>query len=60
MHYFIVSESLKDKHSSSNDWITTMYFGNGFTVENHWKGGKQIKDLYFYNGKLQRRKNYEE
>ena len=38
----------------------TMYFGNGFTVENHWKGGKQIKDLYFYNGKLQRRKNYEE
>ena len=51
---------LKTEHSSSNDWITTMYFGNGFTVENHWKGGKQIKDLYFYNGKLQRRKNYEE
>ncbi|MCR5401058.1 MAG: hypothetical protein K6E78_05615 [Treponema sp.] len=51
---------LKTIYSSSSDWVTTMYFGNGFTVENYWKKGRQEKDLYYYNGILTRRKNYDE
>ena len=51
---------LKTLYSSSSDWVTTMYFGNGFTVENYWKNGRQEKDLYYYNGNLARRKNYDQ
>lgn len=48
---------MKTEYSSPSDWITTMYFDNGFTVENHWKGGIHEKDLYFFNGSLLRRQD---
>lgn len=49
---------MKTVYSGKNDWISTMYFENGFTVESSWKNGRRFKDDYYLDGKLTRSRIY--
>lgn len=49
---------LKTVYSGKNDWVSTMYFENGFTVESFWQNGRRFKDDYYLDGKLTRSRNY--
>ncbi len=59
-YYFENDElKLKTEFSSSDDWITTMYFAEGFSVETYYKKSIKIKDYIYLNGILRRTKVYE-
>ena len=50
---------LKTIYSSSRDYITVIYFENDVRVENYYENGKHVKDYFFVENKLKRKKSYE-